>query len=183
MKKRYRVDDKIQLEYGLKVDTRKFDEKILNEKESTKFAELENDKKIKFRRIFKNSYHKIALSFFSMISTLKKSKREFSLVLRFFGHDDDEIQEFIYEFNNFCEGNHPRFCGNHGFPLIRFNGKQNTKDYRLLDEKYENFSVSFRSREENNEKLILETIERVKFIFFKFFQPEKIDIEELREHI
>lgn len=160
MKKRYRVDDKIGQEYGLKVDSRKFEEKILYEKEETKFTELENDKKIKFRRIFKNSFHKIVLSFFSMISSLKKSKREFSLVLRFFGHDDEEIEELVYEFNSFCEGLHPRFCGNHGFPLVRFNGKQGTKDFRL-QEKKENFSVSFRSDNDVNEKLVLNTIDRV----------------------
>jgi len=159
MKKRYRVDDKIQQEYGLKVDTRKFEEKILYEKDE-KFTELENDKKIKFRRIFKNAFHKIALSFFSMISSLKKSKREFCLILRFFGHEDEEIEEFIYEFNSFCEGAHPRFCGNHGFPLVRFNGKQNTKDFRL-NERKDNFSVSFRAKNENHEKLVLNTTDRV----------------------
>jgi len=163
MKKRYRVDDKIGQEYGLKVDTRKFEEKILYEKEDMKFSELENDKKIKFRRIFKNSFHKIALSFFSMISSLRKSKREFALILRFFGQDDEEIEEFVYEFNSFCEGTHPRFCGNHGFPLVRFNGKQNTKNYTLQERK-ENFSVSFRSHHENNEKLVFNTTDRVIYI-------------------
>lgn len=165
MKKRYRVDDKIQQEYGLKVETKKFDEKMLYEKEDAKFIDLENDKKIKFRRIFKNSYHKIVLSFFSMISSLKKSKREFSLILRFFGHEDDEIEEFIYEFNSFCEGLHPRFCGNHGFPLIRFNGKQGTKDFRLSEGK-ENFSVTFKSKNEGNDKLVFETLDRVKIYFY-----------------
>jgi len=160
MKKRYRVDDKIQQEYGLKVETRKFEEKLLQEKDDVKFSDLENDKKVKFRRIFKNSYHKIVLSFFSMISSLKKSKREFCLILRFFGHEDEEIEEFTYEFNSFCEGLHPRFCGNHGFPLVRFNGKQSTKDFRLSENK-ENFSINFKSRNENNEKLIFDTTERV----------------------
>ena len=163
MKKRYRVDDKIAQEYGLKIDLRKFEEKVLHEKEDIKFTQLENDKKIKFRRIFKNSFHKIVLSFFSLISSLKKSKREFCLVLRFFGHDDEEIEEFVYEFNSFCEGAHPRFCGNHGFPLVRFNGKQGTKDFRLQERK-ENFSVSFRSQDVNSEKLVCNTIDRVKKI-------------------
>jgi hypothetical protein len=168
MKKRYRVDDKIQQEYGLKVETRKFEEKLLYETEDVRFIDLENDKKIKFRRIFKNSYHKIALSFFSLISSLKKSKREFCIILRFFGHEDEEIEEFVYEYNSFCEGLHPRFCGNHGFPLVRFNGKQGTKDFRLSDNK-ENFSIYFRSKNENNEKLVLDTLERVIIIYFLIF--------------
>jgi len=169
MKKRYRVDDKIGQECGLKVDTRKFEEKILYEKEDLKFTDLENEKKIKFRRIFKNSFHKIVLSFFSVISSLRKSKREFSILFRFFGHDDEEIEEFVYEFNSFCEGVHPRFCGNHGFPLVRFNGKQGTKDFRLQDKK-ENFSVSFRSHHDSNEKLVLNTIDRVFILFFNSHQ-------------
>ena len=103
MRKKLRVDEKIQVDLGLKLDNSKLDEKILNEKVTPKFNELgeEYDRKEKFRRIFKNSYHKIIISFFSMMIALKKNKQDFAVVFRFFGHDQADIEEFIYEFNCF----------------------------------------------------------------------------------
>ena len=84
MRKKLRVDEKIQQEYGLKIDTRKLDEKILLEKEEVKFDELEDDKIIKFRRIFKNAYHKIILTFFNTVILMKKQQYDYSNIFRFF---------------------------------------------------------------------------------------------------
>ena len=116
MRKKLRIEEKIQIDYGFTKNDSKFDENCLDIKEEIKFSELEDnnteeDKKIKFRRIFKNYYFKIILSFYDMMIALKKAKREYSIVFRFFGHTDDDIEEFFYEFNHFCEGTHPRYNG------------------------------------------------------------------------
>jgi hypothetical protein len=173
MRKKLRVDEKIQQEYGLKIDTRKLEEKILLEKEETGFDELEDDRITRFRRIFKNAYHKIILTIFNTIILLKKNQRDYSIVFRFFGHTDEDIKEFIYEFNSFCEGKHPRYCGNHG-DLKRFDGSKNTRDYRIYSfDKYDNVAVLIRNEDPNKETLVLET----------FTKPDNNNIEELRDNI
>lgn len=165
MRKRLRAEEKIQIDYGLKLDNTKLDEKNLLVKEEIRFSELEDnrteeDKKIKFRRIFKNSYFKIILSFFDMLIALKKAKREFSIVFRFFGHSDDDIEEFFYEFNHFCEGTHPRYNGEFG-TKPKFDGSKGTKDYRIHLEKMENVAVCYRNRDEKNETFAFETLDMV----------------------
>lgn len=169
MRKKLRVDDKIQQDFGLKLDNTKLDEKLLLTKEETKFTQLKEEdklteKKTKFRRIFKNSYHKIILSFYGMMISLRKAKRDFCIVFRFFGHDDEDIEEFFYEFNSFCEGDHPRYCGDHGFPKMRFDGSKGVKDYRIHPSDvadYENVAVIYRNAEEKNETIVLDTYDNV----------------------
>jgi hypothetical protein len=176
MRKKLKVDEKIQSEYGLKQEAKLDFKTILQPKdENDKFSELEDDRKVKFRYIFKNSYHKIILPFFAMMNSLKKAKREYSIIFRFFGHEDEDIEEFVYEFNNFCDGFHPRFCGNHNFPLIKFDGiLKGTKDYKIHSDKMDNIAVSFRNKNPNNESMVFETIDR----------PEKgDDVDEMRDNI
>ena len=82
----------------------------------------------------------------------------------FLCHSDEDIKEFIYEFNSFCDGKHPRYCGNHG-DLKRFDGSKGNKDLRIFMERCENLGILIRNEDENQEALILETLDRV--IFFK----------------
>lgn len=74
-------------------------------------------------------YHLIP-SFFRTLIFLKKQKREFSVVFRTFGHD---LHEIVWEFNQFCIGQHPCFSGRNGTPLIKFDGSKGTKDLRIKD--------------------------------------------------
>ena len=49
-------------------------------------------------------------------------------MFRTFGDDLDKI---IWEFNQFCGGQHPCFSGRNGTPLVKFDGSKGTKDLRL----------------------------------------------------
>ncbi len=184
-RKRLRCEEKIQIDYGLKLDNGRLDEKTLIQKEDPGFAELEEDhgeedKKIKFRRIFKNSYFKIILSFFDMMIALKKAKREFAVVFRFFGHSDDDKQEFLYEFNSFCEGNHPRFNGEFG-TKPKFDGLKGTKDYTISYEEINNCAVAYRHQDISKEKFAFDTIELVnKFLFSLKMMTLKVIEKTLR---
>jgi hypothetical protein len=167
MRKRLRVPDKIQIDFGLKLDNTKLDDKHLLIKEDEKFEDLGEDKtpeerrKMKFRRIFKNSYHKILISFFQMLQVLRKARRDYCVIFRFFGHTLEQIDEFIYEFNSFCDGNHPRYCGDYDNIKVKFDGSKGTKNFRILTDKMENVAVNYRSGKEEDEVYIFETIERV----------------------
>lgn len=166
MKKKLRVDDKMHVDYSLKIE--KLDEKLLPIKEEVKFSDLEEDKKVKYRRIFKNSYHKIILSFYNIMISLKKIKREYSLILRFFGHEDEEIEEFMYEFNHFCECAHPRYSGDYGFSKARMDGTapKEPKDFRIRSEKSDNIAVCYRNISEHSEAFAFETTDRVFYYIF-----------------
>ena len=74
-------------------------------------------------------YHLIP-SFFRLLIFLKKQKREFSVVFRTFGND---LPHIIWEFNQFCQGNHPCFSGRNGTPLIKFDGSKGTKNLKIED--------------------------------------------------
>jgi hypothetical protein len=175
MRKKLRVDEKIQIDLGLKLDNSKLDEKTLNEKQSPKFNELgaEYDKKDKFRMIFKNSYHNIIISFFNMLIALKKNKQDFAVVFRFFGQDQSDIEEFIYEFNCFCDCQHPRYCGDYGFNKFKYDVEKEKKDYRINLETCEYMGVMYRGDTEEKEKLICGSINH----------PPYDKIEEQREEI
>jgi len=74
-------------------------------------------------------YH-ILPSFFRTLIFLKKQRRDFNVCFRTFGNDLDNI---VWEFNEFCCGNHPCFNGKNGTPLIRFDGTQGTRDLRIRE--------------------------------------------------
>jgi len=74
-------------------------------------------------------YHLIP-SFFRTISSLKKQKREFAVCFRTFGKD---LPLVIWEFNQFCAGQHPCYSGRNGTHLIKFDGSKGTKDFRIQD--------------------------------------------------
>lgn len=72
-------------------------------------------------------YHLIP-SFFRTLIYLKKAKREFAIVFRTFGQD---LQNVIFEFNKFCNGEHPCYSGRGGTPQVKFDGGKNAKDLRI----------------------------------------------------
>lgn len=180
MRKKLRVDEKIQLDLGLKLDNSKLDEQQLDTlkqemAQETKFHQLgeEYDKKDKFRKIFRNSYHRIIISFFSLMQNLKKIKQDFAVVFRFFGHDEAEIEEFIYEFNCFSDCLHPRYCGDYGFGKFKFDVEKDKKDFKINSKTQDYMAVSYRSEQENQEKFFFETKDH----------PPFAEIEEQRNNI
>lgn len=72
-------------------------------------------------------YH-IIPSFFRTLMYLKKNKKEFSIVFRTFGTD---LNKTLFEFNKFCDGQHPCFNGRNNTPLVKFDGTKATKDLRI----------------------------------------------------
>lgn len=78
--------------------------------------------------LFGEGYYHLIPSFFRTLMYLKKSKREFSVVFRTFGSDHTN---FVYEFNRFCNGEHPAFNGRNNTALVKFDGSKNCKDLRF----------------------------------------------------
>ena len=159
-RKKLRVDEKIQVDLNLKLDNTKVDEKTLNEPVTPKFNELNEDadRKEKFRNVFRNSYHNLIISFFNMLINLKKIKQDFAIVFRFFGHDDSDIEELVYEYNCFCDCLHPRYCGDYGYNKIKFDVEKDKKDFRINTKSQEFMSVSYRGENEEQEKFVLNSM-------------------------
>lgn len=108
------------------------------------------------KEIFRDGKYHILPSFFKMMINLKKLKREFAVVFRSY---DAEMQNLIYEFNKFCEGNHPCFSGRHSFPLARFDGSKGSKNF-IIDDK--NTGVIYRDSSNIDEtSLVTGTLTRV----------------------
>ena len=160
MRKKLHVDEKIQVDLNLKLDNTKLDEKILNEPVSPKFTELEKDmdRKEKFKVVFRNSYHNLIISFFNMLINLKKIKQDFAIVFRFFGQDESDIEQLVYEYNCFCDCLHPRYCGDYGYNKVKFDVEKDKKDFRIDTKSQEFISVSYRGEKEEEEKLVLNTM-------------------------
>ncbi len=74
-------------------------------------------------------YHLIP-SFYRLLMYMKKQKREFAVVFNTFGSELDNV---VYEFNKFCNGEHPCFNGRNGASLVKMDGSKNSKDYRIRD--------------------------------------------------
>ena len=165
MRKKLRVDEKIQVDLNLKLDNTKLDEKVLNEVISPKFNELgeDADRKEKFKRVFRNSYHNLIISFFNMLINLKKIKQDFAIVFRFFGQDESDIEEIVYEYNCFCDCLHPRYCGDYGYNKVKYDIEKDKKDFRIDLNTQEFVGVSFRSEEEKGEQMFFNTLEHPDF--------------------
>ena len=185
MRKKLRVDEKIQTDLGLKMDNTKLEENNLKDEEKINFKELvDADRKEKFRCVFKNSYHNIIISFFSMMINLKKIKQDFAVVFRFFGHDESDIEEFIYEYNCFCDCLHPRYCGDYGYNKVKFDVEKEKKDFKVNTETQEFMAVSYRGNDEKNETVVFDTMKNVDFEkndpeylqkFEDFYKEKKIE--------
>ena len=175
MRKKLRVDEKIQIDLGLKLENTKLDENALKEEQNPKFIDLgeDYDRKDKFRTVFRNSYHNIIISFFNMLIALKKNKQDFALVFRFFGHNENEIQQFIYEFNCFIDCLHPRYCSDYGFNKVKYEIEKDKRDYKIYFDTQEFMGVSYRGNNEQNEKIFFGTLEH----------PPLEEIEGMRDNI
>jgi hypothetical protein len=75
-------------------------------------------------KLFSTSRFHILPSFFKTLIYLKKQKREFAIVLR---GEGKMIEDAVFEFNQFCNGDHPCYCGKSGTPTIKFDGSKNNK--------------------------------------------------------
>ena len=148
--------------------------KIIKEK-SKKFTQLEEnvEDKVKYQYIFNGAYHRIILSFFTMMISLKKLKQDFIIVFHFFGSDESSIEEFFFEYNNFIDGNHPRFCGDYGYSKFKFDVEKDKKEYKIDTKTQEFMSVWYRGPNEGEERAFFETMQ----------QPTFNEIEEIREAI
>jgi len=89
--------------------------------------QLSQDQKNLMELFGEGKYHLIP-SFFRTLIFLKKQKREFSVIFRTFGEDLEKVK---WEFNRFCDGNHPCFSGRNGTPSIKFDGSKGTKDMKI----------------------------------------------------
>ena len=148
--------------------------KIIKEK-SIKFIQLEEEAKDqeKYQYIFNNAFHRIILSFFTMMIYLKKIKQDFIIVFHFFGSDDSSIEEFFYEYNNFIDGNHPRFSGEYGYSQFKFDVNKDKKEYKIDTKSQEFMSVWYRGPNESEERAFFETMQH----------PNFNEIEDIREAI
>ena len=148
--------------------------KIINEKQN-KFNQLEESQQDieKYKYIFNNAYHRIILSFFTMIISLKKIQQDFIIIFRFFGGDESSIEEFFFEYNNFIDGTHPRFSGDYGYRKFKIDVQKEKKEYKIDTKSQEFMSVWYRGPNENEERAFYETMQ----------QPAFNEIEEIREAI
>jgi hypothetical protein len=165
MKRKLRVDEKIQSKLQIEVDNVKPTNEHMQScnKTTPKFTELDEnaDHNDKFKRIFHNGYYNIIISFYSMLITLTKNKIDYSLVFRFFGHDNSQIKQFIYEFNSFLDCMHPRYCGEFGYGKIKYESEPEKKQYKIDTEHYQYCGVCYRGDNEDNEKMFCGTLEHV----------------------
>jgi hypothetical protein len=63
--------------------------------------------------IFGEGKYYLIPSFFRTLIYLKKAKKEFAIVFRTYGN---EINNVVFEFNKFCNGEHPCYSGRGGTP-------------------------------------------------------------------
>jgi len=81
----------------------------------------------KWMDLFSEGKYNIVPGFFKLLVYLKKTKRDFAIVFRTFGHD---LPDVIWEFNKFCSGEHPCYNGQ-GCAKVMFDGSKGTKDLRI----------------------------------------------------
>jgi hypothetical protein len=96
-------------------------------KESKEEAKANEDFKMLMLIFGEGKYHLVP-SFFRTLIYLKKAKKEFSILFRTFGAD---LLNTVFEFNKFCNGEHPCYSGKGGTPLVKFDGSKGTKDLRI----------------------------------------------------
>jgi hypothetical protein len=94
------------------------------EEEEDENEEIEETEEEKLIKLFEDQKYHLLPSFFKTLIYLKKNKREFAVVIR---GEEEFIKPAIFEFNKFCVGEHPCFCGRSGTPTIKFDGSKNTK--------------------------------------------------------
>ena len=63
------------------------------------------------------------------------------------------INTVVYEFNLFCNGEHPCFNGRNSTPLVKFDGSKNSKDFRISHP--EQRGTMYRAGEGINETILV----------------------------
>lgn len=112
------------------------DDQEQEEEEDEPEEEVEETDEQKLINLFEDQKYHLLPSFFKTLIYLKKAKREFAVVIR---GEKEFIEPAIFEFNKFCVGEHPCYCGRSGTPTIKFDGSKNTKNCIIADECKANF--------------------------------------------
>jgi len=74
---------------------------------------------------------RIIPSFLNFVTHLVKENRDFQIVFRGFGTGLDDVRK---EWNLYCEGEHPCFCGQNKTRKVLLNGQKDSRDLRITDE-------------------------------------------------
>lgn len=74
---------------------------------------------------------RIIPSFLNFVTFLVKENRDFNVVFRGFGTVLEEVKK---EWNIYCEGKHPCFCGQNKTKIVLLNGMKNSRDMRITEE-------------------------------------------------
>ena len=119
-------DEEEQKATNLRKERLAEDEELDPEKEA-EFERQRHERKMN-AALFGDGFYHLIPSFYRTLMYLKKQKREFSLIFRTFGNDKEN---FVYEFNRFCSGEHPAFNGRNNTPLVKFDGSKNCKELRF----------------------------------------------------
>ena len=93
--------------------------------------EAKSDDKSNLYELFSEGKCYIMPAFFKAILALKKAKKEFAIVFRSF---DNDLSNVIFEFNKFCNGEHPCYNGRNNAPLARLDGSKNSKKFIINSE-------------------------------------------------
>jgi len=123
--KKSKKEEKLKNETEGEGDGEGEDQEQEQEEEEEDEPEEEETDEQKMINLFEDQKYHILPSFFKTLIYLKKSKREFAIVLR---GEDEFIKPAVFEFNKFCIGEHPCFCGRSGTPTIKFDGSKNAKN-------------------------------------------------------
>ena len=85
---------------------------------------------------FSNSgKYEILPAFYKFVMWLKKSKREFGIIVKN-NNPQDPHKEIINELNLFFTGEHPLFNGKNGTPQVKFDGSKGCKNF-VIDEQHQ----------------------------------------------
>lgn len=127
-------------------------------KESKEENKANEDFKILMTIFGEGKYHLVP-SFFRTLIYLKKAKKEFSILFRTFGGD---LVNTVFEFNRFCNGEHPCYSGRGGTPLVKFDGSKGTKDLRISQKNQK--ALFYRGGADlSTTKLVTGSLKRVQF--------------------
>jgi len=144
-------------------------------------AEIERKKQEKKMNaiLFGEGKYYLIPSFFRMIMYLKKKKEEFSIVFNSYGVELDNV---VYEFNKFCQGEHPCFNGRNNTPLVKVDGSKNQKDLRFKEPTQR--VCLYRQGEEINETVMVTGgNDRCKDMAQVNMIDETDDVQVIRDHL
>lgn len=88
--------------------------------------ENKNEERNNLSELFSEGKAFILPVFFKTVLALKKAKKEFAIVFRSF---DSNLADVVYEFNKFCNCEHPCYNGRNNLPIARFDGSKNSKSF------------------------------------------------------